>query len=175
MDKEKLVKHFLEPILKSGVDLALNKIFKTETFGTNHAIVNGIYAVGSADMATDLKAFLKNIPDETKLSKKWQKARYNGIIIFYVKKEPVGYFIPTWEASGYIRPGTVVIFPKYRNKGYGSIFMKMCFKGNKGKVLIAADNEASVKMYTTAGFHKTGHSLFLEGEKYYEYKKDNED
>jgi GNAT superfamily N-acetyltransferase len=175
MGKDELVKHFLEPVLKSGVDLALNKLFKSERFGTTHQIVEGIYAVGSADMAKDLPAFLKNIPDEVKLSKKWQKARYAGILIFYVKNVPVGYFIPTWEASGYVRPGTVVIFPKYQSKGYGTVFMKMCFKGNKGKVLIAADNEASMKMYTAAGFHRTGHYLYLEGDRYYEYRKDNED
>lgn len=100
---------------------------------------------------------------------------------WFIRKDPdgkwdklVGFAIPRRDSDGYYRTGAIYVKPEYRKEGIASAFVKEYFEGKKGRAFIEDRNVASIALFTSIGFKKTGKTVRDGDEVLHEYLKREE-
>ncbi|BDD79782.1 hypothetical protein [Burkholderia phage FLC9] len=85
-----------------------------------------------------------------------------------------GFAIPRRDSDGYYRTGAIYVKPEYRKQGIAAAFVKQYFQGKKGRAYIEDANAASIALFTSIGFKKTGKTVKDGNEVLHEYLKREE-
>lgn len=84
----------------------------------------------------------------------------------------VGFAIPRKDSDGRYRTGAIFVTAAFRKKGVAGAFVKGYFSSKKGRAFIEPDNTASIALYVSVGFRKSGKAIRDEEITLDEYLKD---
>ena len=90
---------------------------------------------------------------------------------FWSGKKLVGFAVPRKDSDGRYRTGAIFVTPDRRRDGIAAAFVKQYFENKKGRAYVNPENAASVALYTSAGFHKSGKVIQDDQETLEEYLK----
>lgn len=91
---------------------------------------------------------------------------------FFEHGELVGFAVPRRDSDGHYRTGAIFVTASHRSKGIAKAFVKQYFDGKKGRAYIEPGNQASIALYASVGFKKTGKQITDDDEVLEEYVKD---
>lgn len=99
--------------------------------------------------------------------------KLTDVVAFYVGRRAVGFAIPRRDSDGRHRTGAIYITPPERKKGYAGMFVQAYFKGKQGRAYIEPGNVASQKLFSSAGFVRSGKKLTVDTELFEEWLLNN--
>lgn len=117
-----------------------------------------------------LKAMLKAASEDPFLGKLVYDRFGENNIYFRDGRTLVGFAMPRLE-QGFYRVGPIYVDPAHRGKGIALAFVKDFYASRNGRAYIEAHNTSSIKLFTAAGFRKTGFVYRKDGEAYDQYEK----
>jgi GNAT superfamily N-acetyltransferase len=80
----------------------------------------------------------------------------NLVVIYHEGKTPVGVCWPYTDSSGHNRIGPLFVLKEFRGQGIATAFVIRHFALRTGRAYIDDANLASIKVFTKAGFVKSG-------------------
>lgn len=101
-----------------------------------------------------------------------KKHKREDFVGFFSGKNLVGFAIPRKDSDGHYRTGAIFVTADRRRDGIASAFVKQYFEGKKGRAFIEPHNTASIALYTSVGFKKTGKQVKHDGDELDEYLKE---